>query len=782
MRIHGSILAAALAAVLAGAAACGGDTSTGSGGTTNTNTSTPTAVTITSAPSSTGTAGSTGGTFAVKVVDASGRGVAGVTVNFSATGSATVSPASAVTDASGAAATQVTLGTASGAATVRATATGIATPATANITVLAGPASKIVVNPRTLRFLAVGDTARVSAAVTDQFGNNVGTTAITYSSSDPTLVTVDAAGLVRVLRQPGTTFVVSSSGAKADTTVVTVLALGASACTGLVSATTMNVNDVQTLTGTQYACLSGASAGAEFAIVAFNSSPDATNALTASVMGNGMAIAPSASISPVGSTALRSVVSGSTTSVKTLDEDFHLRLMAGASDRFRGSFARTRLAKSATASRSITPTTTVNGTPSYSTIPSSAKVGDILTLNVSGGVCTGAENKGLRVAAVGTNSIVLADTLNPAGGFSATDYARFAARFDTLVYPLDVSAFGAPSDFDNNGRVAILFTRSVNELTPASSNFFVGGFFNPRDLFPKKGQTAADDCPGSNEGEMFYMLVPDPSGVVNGNVRTTGFVDSITTGILAHEFQHLISGSRRVYINPGAQDFEDSWLNEGLSHIAEELLYYRESGKSPRQNLNDATIEHPLHAEKYAIWRHDAASNFQRFREYLIDPGGNSPYADEDELATRGATWSFLRYAADRLGTTDGNLWQRFDNSVLQGMATLNSVYGTDVTGMFRDWNVANYLDDYGSTSDPRFLHQSWNFRDIFVNAFTNTPVYPIKVTGLNDNSKVDLSIRGGAASYLRFAIPAGKEGLLTFTSGTGLPSTPLQFVVVRTK
>ena len=781
MRLYRSALVAAVAATLAAAAGCGSD---GSGGTgTTTGTGTPTAVSLNSAPGSTGTAGSSGGTFSVKVTDASGKGVAGVTVSFSATGSATVSPTSAVSDASGIASTQVTLGTTAGAATVRATASGIAASVSAPISVLAGPAAKIAISPKTIRFVNVGDTARVSASLQDQFGNAAGSAAVTYSVTDGTLVSVDQNGLVRALRQPGSTFVIATSGVRADTSVVTVLAVGASSCTGVASVTNMNVNDVQSFSGVQYACLSGATAGAEFVVVAFNSSTDGQNPLTASVTGNGLGATPQANASSITPTtiALRSVSGTAAAPAKRLDEDFHLRLMAEASDRFRGGFARARLARSAAASRSITPTGATNTAVSAAAIPSSAKVGDILTLNVSGGICSNPQLRGLRVAAVGTRSVVLADTLNPTGGFTDADYARFAARFDTLVYPLDVNAFGTPSDFDGNTRVGILFTKSVNELTPANSGEFVGGFFNPRDLFPKKGQTAADDCPGSNEGEMFYMLVPDPSGAVNGNVRTTGFVDSLTTGILAHEFQHLISGSRRMYINPGATDFEEIWLNEGLSHIAEELLYYRESGKSPRTNLNDATIERPQHGLAYSIWKADAASNFSRFLSYLRDPGANSPYADDDELATRGATWAFLRYAADRLGTSDGNLWQRFDNSVVQGMATLNQVLGTDVTALFRDWNVANYLDDYGTTSDARFLHQSWNFRDIYVNTFLNVPVYPLKVAALADNGKADLSVRGGSAGYVRLTVPAGKEGLLTFTSGAGLPSAPFQFVIVRT-
>ena len=181
--------------------------------------------------------------------------------------------------------------------------------------------------------------------------------------------------------------------------------------------------------------------------------------------------------------------------------------------------------------------------------------------------------------------MILADTLNPTGGFTTSDYQRYAAKFDTLIYPLDVSAFGAPTDIDNNGRVGIVFTRAVNELTKPGENTYVGGFTFSRDLFPVTANSRAEACATSNQGEYFYLLTPDPTGAVNGNTRTTGFVDTNTTAIIAHEFQHLINGGRRIYVND-ASDFEDTWLDEGLAHIAEELLFYREAGLGPKQNLD----------------------------------------------------------------------------------------------------------------------------------------------------------------------------------------------------
>jgi hypothetical protein len=771
MRIHRSALAGALVASLFTALAC---SDTGVGATPDGGT--PTRVDVVAAPAAVGTAGTLAGAFTVKVLDSKGAGVPNITVTFSSTGAATVSPGSVTTDATGSATTQVALSTIVGSGTVRATVSGVSAAATSAVTVIAGATTRIVNNPKTLRFFNVGDTARIAAVAQDQFGNTATAGAVSYSVVDGTLVSVDQAGLVRVLRQPGTTLVISTSSSRADTTTVTVLALGASNCTGLATATPMNVGDIQTFTGTQYACLNGATTGAEFALVAFNSSTD-PGALSTSVLGNGLSAPPSTiKLSSTGTAALRSAIGSKTSSLPLLDEGFHLRLLAEANREFKGALPRARTARRAAVSRSVSG----NGTVSYSAIPASAKVGDIITLNVSSGICLSPVNHGLRVEAIGTKSIVLGDTLNPSGGFTNTDYQRIATRFDTLVYPLDVGAFGAPSDLDNNGRVAILFTRTVNEMVDSTSGYFVGGFFNPRDLFPKVAQSPADNCAGSNEGEMFYMMVPAPNGI-NGVKHTVGFVDSLTTGIVAHEFQHLINGSRRFYVNTTASEFEDVWLNEGLSHIAEELLYYRESGVTPRLNLTDQKIrkDNPL---IYPLWKNDASSNFARLIQYLRDPGGNSPYADDDELPTRGATWQFLRYLADRLGPTDGNIWQRFDNSTVTGLATLQDVVGAPMAPYFRDWAVANYLDDLGINSDPRFMHASWNFRDILTNTYQGSPPYPLAVSSLADGTKQDLSVRGGSASYLRFSMPAGKDGLLTFTSGGGLPSTPLQFVVVRTK
>src|SRR6185503_13877406 len=139
---------------------------------------------------------------------------------------------------------------------------------------------------------------------------------------------------------------------------------------------------------------------------------------------------------------------------------------------------------------------------------------------------------------------------------------------------------------DHNGREVIFFTRAVNELTQPNSGEVIAGFFIPRDLYPQTSTRTFKACAGSNVGEMVYMQVPDPRGVVNGNPESVSEVRQFTVATLAHEFQHLINASRRLYVNKTRDAQEDTFLNEGLSHIAEELLFYRESGLSPLQNID----------------------------------------------------------------------------------------------------------------------------------------------------------------------------------------------------
>ena len=527
-----------------------------------------------------------------------------------------------------------------------------------------------------------------------------------------------------------------------------------------------------TITNGQQIDISGGSSGGEYLLVVTDTlgiDSGATSAYRIAASGTaaaGTVSAPARSIASTGSSAAMLA----TPATAKLDVSFGARLNERARRRLVPLFSAARRAQAAR--QAVVPGR------STSSIPSTAQVGDIYTMNVSPAPCDSIENHPARVVAVGTNAIVAVDTLNPPGGFSSADYTRFAANFDTLVYPLDVENFGAPTDIDKNGHVILLFTRAVNELTPAHQDFYVGGFFFERDLFPATNAPGLQGCPGSNLAEMFYLLSPDPTGAVNGNVRTAAFIDSLTTSLIGHEFQHLINASRRMYVN-NADDFEVVWLNEGLSHIAEELLFYREAGLSPRSNISASTIRSSTRSLN--AFNNDQSANASRYIEYLSDPTKNSPIRFDDSLATRGATWDFLRYAADRKVGSGGNessVWQALVNSSANGVVNLRTVFASDLGGWLRDWSVSQYTDDVVTNLSAAYTQPSWNWHSVLQALGPNGVAYPLPVQPLPTTGTSGVLIPGSSA-YYRFAVPANGVASLTVT-GNGGGTGVSQGVVVR--
>jgi hypothetical protein len=518
-------------------------------------------------------------------------------------------------------------------------------------------------------------------------------------------------------------------------------------------------------------CVAGGTTGGEFALVPFNASLDGSTRASLSVQASGVGATAVASLTPArGTFNLFAGASTSTLSPLNLDRSLDARLRATEARELAPLIPGARAWMNA---RNRTRSGTVPGL-SLSVVPSTAAVGQLVTLNSnSESACSSPVLRTGRIAAVGTKAIIVADTTNPASGYTDADYQSIASTFDTVVDPTDTKAFGAPTDIDGNGHVVLFFTRAVNELTPAGSTSYVGGFFYARDLFPAAATPDFQACASSNGGEMFYLMVPDPTGVVNGNRFAKSSVTSVVIATLAHEYQHLINASRRMYVNTGATDFEATWLDEGLAHVAEELLFFARTGLRPRANI-DATL---LRTSSVYVdaFNNDAISNFSRLNTYLAAPTSNSPFADNDDLATRGATWSFLRYAADHTGSDDGTTWFQLVNSTTAGVANLTNVFGANLTTLARDWAISVFADDLTST-DARYQQPTWNLRSIF-GALQSNGVYPLVTTALS-TTPATISVTGGSAAYLRFAVAAGQTATVQWST---LPSN-VQFTLVRTR
>jgi hypothetical protein len=528
------------------------------------------------------------------------------------------------------------------------------------------------------------------------------------------------------------------------------------------------------VSGAQTFQLQADASGGQYVAVLVNTSLTASGAESFTLRGSGLT-APSPDLLSAGAATLaRLAAPGSgPADAPMLDRAFEARLRA----RERAELTPRIAAARAWYARSIAPSagtgSAASGTSTVlsptarrnSALPASVNVGDTVTVNVNAiQACSSPLYHQAVVVAIGTRALILNDTQNPSGGFTSADFQAYAARFDTLVYPLDVNAFGQPTDLDHNGHIAIIFTEEVNKLTQRGSLVYTGGFTQTRDLFPLTTTGNLSGCPGSNQGEFFYLLTPDPLGQF-GPARSTSFVDANTKAVVAHEFQHLINGSRRLYVN-NAATFEATWLDEGLAHIAEELLFYHEAGLSPRSNL-DASV---TGSTAYTL---DMKPNKERYSEYLANPSHTSPYANNDTLSTRGAAWDLLRYLADRNGPTDGDVFFRLVNSTDSGTVNVRAVFGDDFANKVRDWSVSHAADDV--TTVAEYQQPSWNFHSIFGGA------YPLPVQVMADGSTYSNAVVPGGAAFYRLAVPAG--GLATITlGGQSSAASKIQVVVVRTR
>ena len=606
----------------------------------------------------------------------------------------------------------------------------------------------------------------VAFSITAGSGTLSPTTAVTDANGTVStrLTLGGAAGAVEVTATVQSTAIVARATATATQ-------IASTDCSS--TSTALTLGQVLTGLGGTSLCISGGTAGGEFALVPFNQSLTESSAVL-SMQASGVGATAVASLTPtVGSFNL--LAGTSVPSTTTLSS---LALTRALDARLRATEAR-ELAPLIPGARAwmTARTRTASGLGpglSLSVIPSTATVGQFVALNANAeSACNSPMMRTGRIAAVSSKAIVVADTTNPASGYTEADYQSIASTFDTLVDPTDTKAFGTPTDIDGNGHVVLFFTRAVNELTPARSTSYVAGFFYARDLFPATSTAGFDACASSNGGEMFYLMVPDPTGVVNGNRFAKDGVTNVVIGTLGHEYQHLINASRRMYVNTAATDFEETWLDEGLAHVAEELLFYARTGLKPRANI-DATLLRTS-AAYIDAFNNEAISNFARLGEYLGAPSSNSAFADNDDLATRGATWSFLRYAADHTGSDDGTTWFQLVNSTSTGVANLTRVFGAGLTTLARDWATSVLADDVTST-EARYQQPSWNMRSIF-GALQSNGAYPLATTTLTSTPSA-VTVSGGSAAYLRFTVAAGKTATIQWST---LPSS-VQLTLVRTK
>lgn len=400
-----------------------------------------------------------------------------------------------------------------------------------------------------------------------------------------------------------------------------------------------------------------------------------------------------------------------------------------------------------------------------------SSIGQQVTIKVpndsTSNLCTNFITTTGTVKALSTHAAIVVDNQAPSGGFTQQDFDAIAAEFDNTTYPTDASYFGNPTDIDNNGRVVLYYTPEVNKLTKPGQTSFIGGFFFAGDFFDPTKTVAQNGCPQSNQGEIFYLLAPDPTGIY-GNKRSTITVRQGTRGTVAHEFQHMINAGNRVVSRASA--FESAWLDEGLAHEAEEAVGRAVRGFSDFQTLTDADLF--VSGDQTSVDAYNAffGQNLTRFKLWLQRPdtsSGISKLADKN-LSSRGAIWALLRWTGDQY--SNGN-FRAYTKKLAAGPDTgvknLTGVTAQPLDTLLAGWMVANYSDH---TSIPglaaKYNYVGYNMRSAVAGASSGS--YPLLATTLASGATVSTKSLSGSGTYYSVTVPAGASRTIKIQDSTG--------------
>ncbi len=619
-------------------------------------------------------------------------------------------------------------------------------------------------------FVAVGDTLRLSALVIDGNGSTIPAAVVEWSSSQPTIATVTSSGIV-VGQSPGTTTITARYGSATGTVLIDV---DAGSCTGDFSLAVGEVRQVRggpalgcitlapSVAAEEYLYIIGNGRAAQDDMLRYTATLTSTSAVQATAAARVMPLAQDQA-------ALRSQ-----TEAQKVEERLRAYERAVTND-----------ALPHTQRRRERP-----GTGASLAVQAVVRdVGDTVTIRVPNlqdgkDLCRDFISIRAVVRAVSTKATMLEDVASPSGKLTLQDYQDIAREFDDLIYPTDTLWFGSPTDLNSDQRISIVYTPEVNKLTPSGSTGIVGGFFFGGDLIRRSEYPTSNDCRNqTNEQEIFYILAPDPNGTINGNARTTDGVRQVTRGTIAHEFQHMINQSVRQY-NPAVKAFETAWLNEGMSHFAEEAVgrALRGFGDFQSLNQNDNNPNPNVAGDYQAFFR----QNQNRFFRWAQRPDTASPTSNEarDQLAARGAAWAFLRWVADHY--SNGNA-RSFFRRLAVGPETdipnlLLRAGNRPFDELVGGWLTANYADNRGIPNlAVRYTYISWDMPNILAAANNNTPPLLVNTFPGTYTSQA----LSGSGNYYLYQRPANSGPVtldLRTSQGQPLTNASARVWILRTR
>jgi hypothetical protein len=242
---------------------------------------------------------------------------------------------------------------------------------------------------------------------------------------------------------------------------------------------------------------------------------------------------------------------------------------------------------------------------------------------------------------------------------------QIVTTFDQHVYQTVTQWFGEPyipPEFYLPDAKIFIFLVDIQD---GFSDGYVAGYFDHRDI---------DGLFGNQKPVFFMDISPgkpgDPSDKANPFFRT-----------LAHEFQHMVSFSRRLKLGLPAQE---RWLDEGFSMFSEFIF-------SGRVGENDICFPPSPHYEKFV---EDPLVN-------LFSSSSNSWFKEDRLFRQYGASFLFTTYMIEKVGGKTIAERQGFCRSLIDkaspgaaGLDKFLNSYSTGLTEVFQNWTLACYLND----------------------------------------------------------------------------------------
>lgn len=414
-------------------------------------------------------------------------------------------------------------------------------------------------------------------------------------------------------------------------------------------------------------------------------------------------------------------------------------------------------------------------------VDSTVTVGEMVSVrmaDLTGNICNESVPVTAIVKAVGLRGIWLADQDNPINGFTDADYQSLSDQLDDVIYDVDVEYFGEPTDVDDNGRILVLVTEKLNDL---SNNTL--GFVSPADVLDRA------DCPASNEAEIYYNRAPDP---LSGYGREEAMEDA--PELVAHELTHIIQAGRRL-VNNGVGQMT-IFVSEGQATLAEEVVGHAATGRNTLQNYGFTVA---FESNPTAWYRDGITDISYYFGRNDGNPGMSvtgaparcswlapSPSPCQGRALWYGVTWSLLRWISDHMGPSYPGLEQGIQRALIDndqfGFDNIEDVVGEPIETLLADWAAALYLDDRVVGVPARLTIPSWNYKDIFEDGGLPASAALVPAPVPFGEFDIDTRVRAASTSYFLLQGDRSAASIRVRDQADGILPDHMQVFLVRTR